>query len=90
MGGGSRAARTGWESNRGGRQERSVCLSTGLAGYGQGCCPRIVELQHQKSAKKDPKIWKFARKFGFLGTWIEVLSGLGRFVWVSRRFFMRG
>ena len=66
----SRAARTGWESNRGGRQERSVCLSTGLAGYGQGCCPRIVELQHQKGTKKGVRnleVWKEVLIFGYMG-----------------------
>ena len=69
VGGGSRAARTGWESNRGGRQERSVCLSTGLAGYGQGCCLRIVELQHQKGAKKGVQILEVCKEvliFGYV------------------------
>ena len=35
-----------------GRQKRSACLTTGLPGYGQGCSPRIVRLEHQKLAKK--------------------------------------
>ena len=46
----------GWEAEAGElggrRQERSACLTTGLPGYGQGCCLRVVVLQHQKLFKK--------------------------------------
>ena len=46
----------GWEAEAGElggrRQERSACLTTGLPGYGQGCSPRIVRLEHQKVSKK--------------------------------------
>ena len=44
-----------------GRQARSACLTTGLPGYGQGCCLRVVVLQHPKCTKKtpqNPKVWK--------------------------------
>ena len=48
----------GWEAEAGElggrRQERSACLTTGLPGYGQGCSPRIVLLQHQNLFKKGP------------------------------------
>ena len=30
-----------------------MCLSIGLLGYGQGCSPGIIALQHQKLYKKD-------------------------------------
>ena len=39
-----------------GRQERSACLTTGLPGYGQGCCLRVVVLQRQKYVKKGLQI----------------------------------
>ena len=42
-----------WELGAG-RQERSACLTTTsrLLGYGQGCCLRIVVLQHQNVVQK--------------------------------------
>ena len=70
-----------WEP--GGRQERSACLTTGLPGYGQGCCLRVVVLQHQKVSKKEPNLNAvFARVFIFDARgWIfegfqQVLAGL--------------
>ena len=48
------------------RQERSACLTTGLPGYGQACCLRVVVLQHQKVSKKGPNLNAvFARVFIF-------------------------
>ena len=36
----------------GGGQDRSACLIIRLPGYGQGCSPRIVRLQHKSGQKK--------------------------------------
>ena len=48
------------------RQERSACLTTGLPGYGQGCCLRVVMLQHQKVFKKESHLTEvFARVLTF-------------------------
>ena len=33
------------------RQERSACLTAGLPGYSQGCCLRVVVLQHKELSK---------------------------------------
>ena len=66
-----------------GRQERSACLTTGLPGYGQACCLRVVLLQHQKVSKKGPNLNAvFARVFIFdARVWMfegfqQVLAGL--------------
>ena len=45
-----------------GRQERSACFTTGLSGYGQGCCLRVVVLQHQKLGQKRTKLERSFRE----------------------------
>ena len=50
-----------------GRRERSACLTTGLPGYGQGCCLRIVVLRHQKAPKKEVQNLKVCKRKLFFG-----------------------
>ena len=80
----------GWDPSRelgGRRQERSACLTTGLPGYGQGCCLRVVVLQHQKVTKKGPNLKAVFARVLFLMPGDGFLKGFSRFSQVSRMFF---
>ena len=71
---GGRGRRAGSQELGGRRQERSACLTTGLSGYGQGCSPRIVRLQHKSCPKKGALLHEvFARVliFGARGRFFE-------------------
>ena len=67
--------------------ERSACLTTGLPGYGQGCCLRAVRLQHNSCPNTVPFCPKFSQGFCFFVPGKIFLDGFGRFSEVSRTFF---
>ena len=81
----------GWEAEAGElggrRQERSACLTTGLPGYGQGCSPRIVRLEHQKVSKKGTNSRAVFARVLIFGARDDFLEGFRRFSEVSRIFF---
>ena len=76
----------GWEAEAGElggrRQKRSACSTIGLLGYGRGCFPRTLVLQHQKLGKKNNALLRSVCEsldFGCQG------MDLGRFSEGSRR-----